>query len=206
MILTLANIFLISAVYMLFQIMFISILHFKFPAASISILISSFFLLVTGLTCYGSGIYITSVVLEAFTLPNLRRVTAFKTQFIATHLFHSPISHFLIYSGYISALFSLALLELLSTFELLTNLPISLSAIPVGIIFAVAQIYNRTYPYQLVTSLFLSSIYLLLSGFIFSFTRLGTMGLYFSIFSLSLSGTLLGYFLYQEVKIRKIFQ
>lgn len=197
-ILTLTNIAVISTVYLFFQLMFISVLHFHFPDSSLSIFISILFLLTTGITFYGSGIYITSIVLEAYTLPHLTKVNAYKTQFIATRLFHGPISHFLIYSGYIFALFLLALLELFSPYILKTHALVSLLGLPIGIVFALAQIYNTTYRYQLVVSLFCFVIFSILRT---QLQHNGTLSIYFLLFSASVVTVLSANYL--KVTIRR---
>jgi hypothetical protein len=180
--LTLTNIAVISTVYLFFQLMFISVLHFQFPYSSFSIFISILFLLASGITFYGCGIYITSIVLEAYTLPRLKKQNAFKTQFIATRLFHGPISHFLIYSGFIFAFFLLAILELFSPFVMEPHPLVSLLGLPIGIIYALAQIYNKTYRYQLVVSLFCLFIFLILRTQI---QHSGTLSMYFLLFSVA---------------------
>jgi hypothetical protein len=104
-------------------------------------------------TFYGNGIYITSIVLEDFTLPQLRFDKAFKTQFIATHLFHGPISHFLIYSGWLFVLLILASLDIQLPLpkESLYWIPLIISGLILGTFYAVAQIYNGTAVYQFVS-------------------------------------------------------
>lgn len=196
--LTLTNIAVISTVYLFFQLMFISVLHFQFPTSSLSIFISILFLLTTGITFYGSGIYITSIVLEAYTLPHLTKVTAFKTQFIATRLFHGPISHFLIYSGFIFAFFLLAILELFSPYVLKPHLWVSLLGLPIGIIYALAQIYNKTYRYQLVVSLFCLAFFSILRTQI---QHSGTLSMYFLLFSAALVTVLTTK--YMKIKIKR---
>lgn len=196
--LTLTNIAVISTVYLFFQLMFISVLHFQFPTSSVAIFVSILFLLTTGITFYGSGIYITSIVLEAYTLPHLTKVNAFKTQFIATRLFHGPISHFLIYSGFIFAFFLLAILELLSPYILKPHQWVSALGLPIGGIFALAQIYNKTYRYQLVVCIFCLIIFSIL------FTQIehsGTLSVYFLFFSAAVV-TVLGA-QYIKVKMRR---
>lgn len=114
-----------------------------------------FYLFMNFVTFYGNGIYITSIVLEKYTLPEIKHLYEFKTQFIATHLFHGPISHILIYSGWYLTFFSLALIDLhLGIFQL--NVPPQALIIAggiTGLFYAFAQIYNGTAPYQFITGL-----------------------------------------------------
>lgn len=124
------------------------------------ILLSVILLTVMGLAFYGSGIYITSVVLEDYTLPQLRRSNKFKTQFIATHLFHGPISHVQIFSGYMLTIFILAVMDTFTGAVTTSLTPYLLAAGALsGTMYAAAQIFNGTYPYQFITS-FLSLIFL----------------------------------------------
>lgn len=123
------------------------------------IFISLMLFVSAGATFYGNGIYITSIILEAYTLPQLQRLEEYKTQFIATHLFHGPISHVLIYSGWPIAMFFLALLEtfsyrVTSSSILLLILGGSITAIA----YSLGQIYNKTYFYQMITNTVLGTI------------------------------------------------
>ena len=142
-----------------------------------------------------------AVILEAFTLPKLRKQPAFQTQFIATYLFHGPISHFFIYSGYIFAFFLLALIEFVSPFQLSVHIPIALLGLPIGVIYAFAQIYNKTYRYQMITSFFSFLAYLFSVTVISQTLYASTLGVYFLGFSFSLTFTLLIRFLYDEYKM-----
>jgi hypothetical protein len=105
------------------------------------------------LTFYGNGIYITSIVLEDFTLPQLRFDKAFKTQFIATHLFHGPISHILIFSGWLFVMLILALIDIQLPLQVETLywIPLIISGCILGIYYTVSQIYNGTAVYQIVS-------------------------------------------------------
>lgn len=154
-----------------------------FRVSSISsavVLNASLFLGMLALAFYGSGIYITSIVLEAFTLPQLRQSTKFKTQFIATHLFHGPISHIFIFSGYQVALFILALMDIAFTLTPVTVPVFVLAAGFVsGILFAVAQIYNGTAPYQFITGVILLILFGVIVGTRLSFLHLPPISTYF---------------------------
>ena len=156
---TLANILLNSFVGMHLLVLFLATI-FNQPLGNISqVLASLLFLLVSGMTFYGNGIYITSIVLEAFTLPQLRRFKEFKTQFIATHLFHGPISHVLIYSGWPIALLTIALLNAANPhsqiiYSFLIYATLLFCSLISGVGFAIGQIYNKTFPYQYISVLF----------------------------------------------------
>lgn len=203
---TIINMLLNSAVSVYFFLLFIEI----FPRLSILIpgnaIMTIVFMVIMGLTFYGNGIYITSIVLEDYTLPQLRRVPHFKTQFIATHLFHGPISHILIYSGWLLVFFMLAMLEGASTIPTpmtLTKLLVIGGSIT-GFAYAVAQIYNGTTPYQFITGTILLAIFLLigpLEGVVFGYSPMGTFYLSLNIlFEL----TLLGYFAFLKIRRRRI--
>lgn len=114
------------------------------------IFLATFFMLTVGITYYGNGIYITSIVLEDYTLPELRSAPWFKTQFIAAHLFHGPISHILVYSGWLLIFLALALLDLSGTPMpvLSTQIFLIIGGSLVGVTYARAQVYNGTAPYQ----------------------------------------------------------
>ena len=152
---TLINLSLNTIIYLIFLTMLITLL-LKGHKIDLSVVITSIlFLLITGLSFYGNGIYITSIVLEAYTLPELKSLSSFKTQFIATHLFHGPISHILIYSGYILALLLLGILDVLTGRGTLILAPYLLACgIVVGVMYAWGQIFNGTIPYQFLTCLF----------------------------------------------------
>lgn len=149
------NVALNLIVFLIFLFMLVSVLNKQGIFNIETIMLSAAFFIVTGLTFYGSGIYITSVVLEAFTLPDLRRINSYKTQFIATHLFHGPISHILVYTGYIVALFLLSVLDISTGAGAnITPSLMILCGITVGIIYSAAQAFNGTIPYQFITSTF----------------------------------------------------
>lgn len=154
--LTLVNFFLNTAVALYFLTLFSLIISRAFSLNFQNVFLATAFLTMICLTFYGNGIYITSIALEAFTLPQLRFNKQFKTQFIATHLFHGPISHVFIYSGWILALLFLSILDL-------ANQPLTVTVSPylmvlaggvVGVYYAGAQIYNGTVPYQFITGIF----------------------------------------------------
>jgi hypothetical protein len=112
------------------------------------------YLITICITFYGNGIYITSILLEDFTPSDLRLVKSFETQFIATHLFHGPISHILIYSGWMIVFLILAVIDMLwNLSSVSSNFPVLIIAGGVtGFFFALSQIYNGTAIYQYFTS------------------------------------------------------
>jgi hypothetical protein len=131
---------------------------FSYTSTFIPLLV--FFLVMLCLTFYGNGMYITSIVLEDFTLPDLRIVKSFDTQFIATHLFHGPLSHILIYSGWILIFFALSTLETYIQLPQATSywLLLLFCGEILGVFYAFSQIYNGTVIYQFMTGTIVTSI------------------------------------------------
>jgi hypothetical protein len=166
-----------------------------------NIIVLVLFFMVTGFSFYGNGIYITSVVLEAFTLPELKRLSSFKTQFVVTHLFHGPISHILIYSGYIIALFLLGILDMLTGQGSLRVIPyLLICGAIVGIMYALGQIFNGTIPYQFFTCLFSLIAFIAFLGFK-QFSLFGfSIASYFFSFAITF---LISSFVYYLLKGRK---
>lgn len=80
---------------------------FKIEYAVLSI----FLIFIIGLIFYGSGMYITSIVLESYAIPELTKSDFFKTQLKAMKLFHHPMSHVLVFSGWMFAMLILAFLN-----------------------------------------------------------------------------------------------
>lgn len=151
--LTAINLTLNSLIGLVLLGMFLNLLILFNSFSIYHIALALLFFVSAGTTFYGNGIYITSIILEAYTLPQLQRIKEFKTQFIATHLFHGPISHVLIYSGWPIAMFFLSLLELTSLQD--TNFPgglLIIGGMATAIAYSVGQIYNHTYLYHLVTN------------------------------------------------------
>lgn len=151
-------------------------------------LISLLFLVCAGLTFYGNGIYITSIILEAYTLPHLKSLKEFHTQFIATHLFHGPISHVLIYSGWPTCLLLLTLLNQTSIFPPVSpelSVILAIGAGLAGFGYAVAQIYNKTAPYQIITIFTGLTIFSLLNFPLHQLAFTNYINIYFFSFSSS---------------------
>lgn len=98
--------------------------------------------------------YITSILLEDFTLPDLRSVSAFKTQHMVTRLFHGPVSHILIYSGWMAVFLMLAIMDMYIKLPILNGNYLSLFVVGgiTGLFYALGQIYNGTAIYQFVAN------------------------------------------------------
>lgn len=126
---------------------------------TLMVLVISYFVIIW-LTFYGNGIYITSIILEDFTLPQLKSIKAYGTQFIATQPFHGPISHTLIYSGWILVFLILSILNIYLPYTMQANRPIYILIAGgiLGIFYAVGQIYNGTAIYHFFTALFSSVV------------------------------------------------
>ena len=201
------NIFINMIVYLIFLLMLISILYKQGTFDIEIIFLTIIFLGITGLPFYGNGIYITSVVLEAFTLPDLRRLKSFKTQFIATHLFHGPIGHVLIYSGYILALFLLSIMDIVTgDGASLSPVVIGVCGLAVGIIYSIAQAFNGTIPYQFVTSLAAFLIFVIVHsarvhGLLFDYS----LSTFFFFFSIAFLITSLVYLVWKAKKTENIW-
>jgi hypothetical protein len=123
--------------------------------------LSLLYLISIWVTFYGNGMYITTIMLEDFTLPELREVTSYKTQFIATRLFHEPISHILIFGGWLTVFLILSIMDMsLQSPTPSSYLPlIVMTGIITGFFFAFAQIANGTAIYQFVTGTIIVGIH-----------------------------------------------
>lgn len=157
---TFINVVLNIAVYLIFLSMLISVVGKQEVLNTQIWILITFFLIITGLTFYGNGIYITSIVIETFTPKALRRFKLFKTQFIATHLYHGPISHVLIYSGYVLAILLLSIIEISIGEKSLSPNILGICGLVSGIIYFIAHAFNRTILYQLYPSITLLLIFL----------------------------------------------
>lgn len=176
--------------------MFLNLLMLSKAFGFFQIVCSLLFFISAGATFYGNGIYITSIVLEAYTLPQIQRVKEFKTQFIATHLFHGPISHVLIYSGWPVAMFFLALLEHLSlTGFLYPKYLLIVGAMTTAVAYSIGQIYNHTAPYQMITNTILGIV--LFTRFL-SIQILGPIYIYSMVFTITSGLVLWGYTIVQS--------
>ncbi len=150
------NVFINSLAYFGFMLIFLSIIRKPHVIFSLPLyLISALFLLSAGITFYGSGIYMTSVIIDTLTPKEVRKNEKLRKQLLATHLFHGPISHIIIFSGFIISGVLLTILDL-STGPTLDSLPklILVSGAILGLFMGYAQITNGTAPYQTITGLF----------------------------------------------------
>ena len=205
---TAINILLVILVSTNFFALLLSVLLRGFLPTPGIVLAISLFVATTCMAFYGSGIYTTSIVLEGYTLPELRDIKAFKTQFIATHLFHGPISHILIYSGFQFGLLALSYLDTVIPIRHRLTTPILLLAALgtlLGFIFALSQIYNRTHPYQLISGIIcLSGLAILMAmqtGVIFREPLfIFSLGFFIS-FCLSLSMYIVGRMYFYKEKV-----
>lgn len=144
--------------------MFLNILSNISSLNSYQIVLALLLFMSAGATFYGNGIYITSIILEAYTLPQVQRIREYRTQFIATHLFHGPISHVLIYSGWPIAMFFLSLLELGGSDVNYPVLILSIGGMATAIAYSFGQIYNHTYQFQMLTNTILGIALLIFFG------------------------------------------
>lgn len=154
--LTLIN-FLLNLLVALFSSVFVILLLNRIGFVFNKFLIIQILLYLTFIfaTFYGNGIYITSIVLEDFTLPQLRIVKGFKTQFIATHLFHGPVSHIAIYSSWMVVFLILSIVDIYLKIGIPAEtwvLLLSAGGIT-GLLYAIAQIYNGSAIYQFITGI-----------------------------------------------------
>lgn len=152
---TTVNLTLNAMAYFGFMLIFLSIITKPNVTFSLPIyLISAFFLLAAGITFYGSGMYMASVVIETLTPEIAKKSEDFKRQFLSINLFHGPISHIVIFSGFIVAGVLLALLDLATgpTLESIPRLILASGAI-LGLSMGYAQITNGTAPYHTITGI-----------------------------------------------------
>ena len=163
---TAINLVLMISVYLFFLAILLSILYQQEGIISYTnLIVAGITLIVLGICFYGNGIYITSIVIEAFTPLDLKKSKSFNIQDNVIHLFHGPISHTLIYSGYIIIFFLFSIMEKNSnpTTSLLYTMVVC--GIITGIMYTIAQSFNGTILYQFITSL---------SIFVIVITRYGT--------------------------------
>lgn len=132
---------------------------------------------------YGAGMYTTSIGIETHTKSSLRKHKSFLTQFSATQLFHRPLSHTLVYGGYVIALFILSLLDFtipnkINTFDTYTLIGLGATT---GAFFTVGQIYSRAYLYQFIVVILCTSILsILITVFKINFTNFSILPFFFS--------------------------
>lgn len=173
---------------------------------TMQLVLSVLLLLFVVLTFYGSGMYITSIVIEAYTKSELRWESYFKTQHIAIQLFHGILSHFFMFSGWMEVFLILGLLDVLRIPDTFTSPLQSLiiGGIVTGFLYAVAQIRNGTSPYQCIIGItsFCLFVYIILkNNVILTFFPIGLFS--FAILA-TFSVTLLFYFVLLQMRGRKI--
>lgn len=170
-----------------------------FTSTSVLILLAYIISILT--VFYGCGIYVTTVVLNCYLKDPIT-----SEQLKADHLLHGVISHVLMLSGWLLALFFQAILEINFAGPEISSLQSLLlfSGLSYGLVFAVIQIINDTYIYQLITSLvtvFIFYIDIYLSSVVISNHPIAGFYLGF-IFVCTL--VLLGYVLYRVMTKKKI--
>lgn len=149
------NVFLNSLAYFGFILIFLSIITKPGIVFNLQLfLTAAFFLLASGITFYGCGIYLTAVVIDTLTPKHVRNAPHLRKQLLATNLFHGAVSHVIIFSGFIVSGALLAALDLTTgpTPDALSKLVLASGAI-LGLSMGYAQITNGTAPYQTVTGI-----------------------------------------------------
>lgn len=118
------------------------------------IVVSTLFLAASAISFYGCGIYITAVIIETLTPPEFRKIPYLKRQFVATNMFHGPVSHTIMLSGYIVAFSLLCILDLM-TGTTLSSLPrlFLISGALLGLSVGYAQITNGSAPFHTITGI-----------------------------------------------------
>ena len=152
---TALNVFINSLAYFGFMLIFLTIITKPTITFNIELfLLSAFFLLASGITFYGCGIYMTAVIIETLKPSHARNTSSLRKQITAINLFHGPISHIIIFSGFIISGALLAVLDLTTgpTPDSLPRLVLFSGAI-LGLSMGYAQITNGTAPYQTVTGI-----------------------------------------------------
>ncbi len=204
--LTILNILMMIIMLSICLALYISILS-QISSFQLEYLILSILLvIIVGLTFYGEGIYITSIVLEAYTIPELTKSEFFKTQLIALKLFHHPISHTMVFSGFMLVLLILAILES-SVGTGPQNLKTLLFAGALGgVIFAYAQLKSSTAIFNLPASLICFVILLL--NFQLSHQTLShsIIGSYYLVFLAVFNLVALSYVLTLKRRRKRIFK
>lgn len=178
----------------------------SFAITPTNIFLTIVFGAIVNLTFYGNGIYLTSIVLENYTIADLRKSPKFDTQFIATHLFHGPISHVFIYSGWLFVLLTISVIDLLNApVKTLTNpVLMTLAGGSLGIFYGISQIYNGTVPYQFISGLVALVVFLALIVWKNIAVSQFAVSSYFLGFILMFLLTLIGYFVFQMIKGKNV--
>ena len=150
------NLLINSVAYIGFMVTFMSILskpHVAIQSPYV-IILSTLFLIAAAISFYGCGMYITAVIIETLTPPQFRKVPYLKRQFTVTNLFHGPVSHTLMFSGYIVAFALLCILDIV-TGPSLSSIPrlFLISGALLGLSVGYAQITNGSAPFQTITGI-----------------------------------------------------
>lgn len=132
-----------------FAVLVLLIINPIYSPLSWGLILVTFFLIC--LTYYGAGIYITTIVIEAYTKISLRRIYSFKTQFLGISLFHGAVSHFFVCAGWIGVIAVLGIMDFLVGVPKTVQSPILV--IGCGAAFAlftsIGQVVNKTAMVQL---------------------------------------------------------
>lgn len=151
----------------------------------------------------GEGLYISSVILERFTLRGLRDDPQFSRQTVATKLFHGPISHIMIYTSMFAGFLILSLTELTHPFRLVDNLTLVgyvVAGILAGLIYYYAQVYNLTWRYQLPGALIVLALHLSVLVGLGGLSLNLPFNLFFLVYELIYVGLLLNRYFYRLLR------
>jgi hypothetical protein len=146
------NLILNSLAYFGFMLVFLGIISKPGVTMNLPLVFASTcFLLASAITFYGCGIYITAVITETLTPQEFRKMPYFKRQFTVTNMFHGPISHTIIFSGFIVAGALLCILDLMTgpTIDSIPRLLLVGGGI-MGLSMGYSQIINGSAPYHTV--------------------------------------------------------
>lgn len=176
-----------NVTYGAFALIFLSIL-FKshFILTPLILILSLFLAIIGGFTYFGGGMYILSIIIEVFTVKQLKNNAFFKPLFTINNLFHGPISHCFIYSSIIVGLTFFAILDtVVGSINNTFNGLILPAGILLGLSFAIAQVKNGTAAFQFVTGVICLSIFIIFGKFINWQFNGGVVVVYFLSFILS---------------------
>lgn len=173
----------------------------------LSIVLTIIFFIIYALIFYGGGIYVASMVMEAYTIPELTRSEFFKTQLIAIKLFHHPISHVLVFSGGLFAMLTIVFLDLSLKSLHPTDITLLIFAgFLAGGFYAYSQIHNGTAIFHIPAGLI--CLILLLTSFRLTNTPFSQSitGSYFLPFLLTFNIVILVYILSLKKRNKKIIK
>lgn len=101
---------------------------------------------------FGAGAYISSILVEQFTLNDLKKHNAFKTLGLANEFFHGPVSHVSFFSGGLILLLLIAFLEKYNQAKNIETIHLyfySFYGVLIGVIMFVSQFVNGTWKHQI---------------------------------------------------------